>query len=48
MLANVTVAEAMKWSRAVVSPSDNVVSENSALNSLVRFGKQSVRRASSA
>lgn len=44
VLATVTVAEAMKWSRAVVSPSDSVVSENSALNSLVRLGRQSVRR----
>ena len=40
--------EGHEMEQGVVSPSDSVVSENSAWNSLVRLGKQSVRRASSA
>lgn len=34
-LATVAVAEGRKWSRAVVLPSDSVVSENSAVTSLL-------------
>ena len=48
VLAIATAVDATKWCKAAVSPSDSVVSENSALNSLVRLGKQSVRRANSA
>lgn len=47
VLAIATAVDAKKWSRAAVSPSDSVVSVNSALNSLVRLGRQSVSRSSS-